>query len=43
MTSASIVSAHSKVTAKAGDYEKGHKRFKGIVQATKKEFSNKLK
>ncbi len=28
---------------KAGNYEKGNKRFRGIVKATKKQFSNDLK
>jgi hypothetical protein len=28
---------------KAGDYEKGHKRFKGIVKATNKQFDNDAK
>lgn len=28
---------------KAGDYDKGHKRFKGIVQATNKEFDKSAK
>lgn len=43
MTSASIASAPSKVAAKADNYDKGHKRFKGIVKATNKELSNKSK
>ena len=28
---------------KAGDYDKGHKRFKGIVKATNKQFDNDAK
>ena len=28
---------------KAGDFEKGHKRFKGIVKATNKQFDNDIK
>jgi hypothetical protein len=28
---------------KAGDFEKGHKRFKGIVKATNKQFDNDMK
>ena len=28
---------------KAGDYDKGHKRFKGIVKATNKQFDNDTK
>jgi hypothetical protein len=28
---------------KAGDYELGHKRFKGVVKATQKQFANDLK
>lgn len=28
---------------KAGDFEKGHKRFKGIVKATNKQFANDMK
>jgi hypothetical protein len=28
---------------KAGDYDKGHKRFKGIVKATNKQFNNDAK
>ena len=31
------------VADKAGDYDKGHKRFKGIVKATNKQFDNDAK
>ena len=35
--------AESSVADKTGDYEKGHKRFKGVVKATKKEFNQPVK
>ena len=31
------------IADKAGDYDKGHKRFKGIVKATNKQFDNDAK
>jgi hypothetical protein len=35
--------ADASAADKAGDYDKGHKRFKGIVKATNKQFDNDAK